>query len=97
VIDGDPATDAQAVHGLNARLTGNQVISAGHQRRTDRRWRRSNQAIDRSSGDNGQKIIVCNKFVRRKITSLLLSSAGGAAVAGRRPRSSTTTACRRSR
>jgi hypothetical protein len=79
VLQGNPATDPLQFYGLNARLTGAQVLSAGTNGGTltldlvDR-------ALDQVVGPNENKIIVCNKALRRKITNLAVGSAGGAAV-----------------
>jgi hypothetical protein len=79
VIDGDDATNPKAIRGLNKRLIGNQVISAG-----------TNGAaltlalvdilIDRVLGPNAKKVLVMCKEDRRKLKALILASAGGAAV-----------------
>jgi hypothetical protein len=79
-VDGDPATNPKQFYGLNARLTGNQVISAGTNGAT-LTLSMVDDAIDRVVGTTAsEKRIVCNKFVRRKITSLVVAAAGGAAV-----------------
>jgi hypothetical protein len=80
VIDGDPASDAIQFMGLNSRLTGNQVIAmAANGGPLD--LATLNDALDRVPGENSKKIIVCNKFVRRKIKTLLLAQAGAATIA----------------
>jgi hypothetical protein len=79
MIKGDPAANGLEFHGLNARLTGTQVMEAG----TDGAaltLDMLNEALDRVVGANTQKVIVCNKAVRRKLTKLILAAAGGAAV-----------------
>lgn len=78
-IDGDPASDPKQFFGLNARLTGNQVVSAG-----------ANGAAvtlamlmdlqDRVVGTNEQKLLIMNKADRRTITNLIVAAAGGAGV-----------------
>lgn len=78
VIDGDPAVDPKQFYGLNARLTGNQVITAGANGAA-LTLSMVDDAIDRVVGTSG-KVIVCNKVTRRKLTALVLASAGGAAV-----------------
>jgi hypothetical protein len=41
---------------------------------------RLDAALDAVAGSNDRKVIVCNKVVRRKITSLLRAAAGGSAM-----------------
>lgn len=80
VIDGDPGVNAKQFFGLNARLSGNQVISVAT---NGGALTLSNldKAIDQTVGEGfAGKIIVCNKAVRRKINALKVSSAGGAMV-----------------
>jgi hypothetical protein len=79
-VDGDPATDPKQFMGLNARITGAQLLNMGTNGGPID-LATLNQALDSVVGDNSKKIIVCNKFVRRKIKTLLLAAAGGAAVA----------------
>jgi hypothetical protein len=79
VIDGDTASSSAQFDGLNVRLTGNQVISAGTNGAA-LTLAMLDQAIDRVVGGESNKIIVCNKAVRRKITTLVVAAAGGAAV-----------------
>ncbi len=80
VIDGDPAVNAKQFYGLNARLTGSQVLSAGTNGGAIT-LALLDQAIDTVVGtSNSQKRIACNKAVRRKLTSLVVAAAGGAAV-----------------
>jgi hypothetical protein len=79
VIKGDPATSPHQFYGLNARLTGNQVITAdpdGAPLTLDQ----LDNALDRVPGSNDRKIIVCNKQVRRIITALIRAEAGGSAM-----------------
>ena len=79
VIKGDPATSPLQFYGLNARLTGNQVItidSDGGALTLDH----LDNALDRVPGSNDRKIIVCNKQVRRIITALIRQEAGGSAM-----------------
>src|SRR5687768_12953740 len=80
VVKGDPASDPLAFYGLNARLTGGQVISAGANGGA-LTLDLLDLAPDSVVGSNSRKFIVCNKAVRRKITSLLRGAAGGAAIA----------------
>ncbi len=79
VIKGDPAVDPTQFYGLNARLAGSQVFSMGTNGGT-LTLAAIDQALDAVVGSNSQKIIVCNKAIRRRITSLVLAAAGGAAV-----------------
>jgi hypothetical protein len=80
VVKGDPAGDPLAFYGLNARLTGGQVLSAGANGGA-LTLDLLDLALDSVVGSNSRKFIVCNKAVRRKITALLRGAAGGAAVA----------------
>ena len=78
-IKGDPATNPLQFYGLNARLTGNQVIETdpnGAPLTLDL----LDEALDRVPGSNDRKFIVCNKQVRRQITSLVRAAAGGSAL-----------------
>jgi len=79
VIKGDPAADALQFYGLNARLTGGQVLTAGANGAA-LTLDLLDQALDAVAGANDRKIIVCNKVVRRKITALLRAAAGGSAI-----------------
>src|SRR5687768_2832114 len=79
VIKGDPAVDPLQFHGLNARLTGAQVLTTGANG-GPLLLDLLDQALDAVAGSNERKIIVCNKAVRRKITSLVRGAAGGAAL-----------------
>lgn len=80
VIKGDSQTDPKGFDGLNTRLTGGQLItiSANGGMLT---LAKLDAAIDKCVGVNSQKIIVCNKAVRRQISDLIIAAAGGAAVA----------------
>src|ERR671920_147397 len=71
VIKGDPATSPLQFYVLNARLTGDQVIT------TDV----DGGALDRVPGSNDRKFIVCNKAVRRAITAQVRSVSGNALMA----------------
>jgi hypothetical protein len=78
-ITGDPATSPLQFYGLNARLTGNQVIETD----TDGAplsLPLLDQALDRVPGSNDRKFIICNKQVRRQITALVRAAAGGSAM-----------------
>jgi hypothetical protein len=79
VLKGDPATDPLQFYGLNARLTGSQVISAGANG-GPLTLDLLDQALDAVAGSNNRKVIVCNKAVRRKITLAVRDAAGGAAI-----------------
>jgi hypothetical protein len=79
VIKGDPTSDPLQFYGLNARLTGSQVMEAGANGDT-LKLEMLNKALDAVVGSNSKKVIVCNKAVRRQITELVLTAAGGAAV-----------------
>jgi hypothetical protein len=79
VIDGDPAVDPRQFYGLNARLTGNQVLNCGA----------NGGALtldlvmriqDATVGTNNQKVLIMNKADHRGLTNLVVASAGGAAV-----------------
>jgi hypothetical protein len=79
VIKGDPGANANQFYGLNARLTGNQVIAAGANGAA-LTLDLLDQALDAVAGSNDRKFIVCNKVVRRKLTALLRAAAGGSAI-----------------
>ena len=79
VIKGDPAADALQFYGLNARLTGAQVLTTGANG-APLTLDLLDQALDAVAGANDRKMIVCNKVVRRKITALLRAAAGGSAI-----------------
>lgn len=79
VIKGDPAVNPNQFYGLNYRLTGGQVLTAGANGAA-LTLDLVDQALDAVAGSNDRKIIVCNKVVRRKITSLIRAAAGGAAM-----------------
>ena len=79
VLKGDPASNLNQFYGLNARLTGNQVLSAGTNG-NPLTLDLIDQALDAVAGSNDRKFIVCNKVVRRKITALLRAAAGGSAI-----------------
>jgi hypothetical protein len=79
VIKGDPAANVNQVYGLNYRLTGGQVLTVatnGGPLTLDL----LDTALDAVAGSNDRKVIVCNKVLRRKITSLIRAAAGGAAM-----------------
>src|SRR5919112_751112 len=79
VIKGDPAANPNQFYGLNYRLTGPQVLAPatnGGPLTLDL----LDTALDAVAGANDRKVIVCNKVVRRKITSLLRAAAGGSAM-----------------
>ena len=78
-IKGDPGIDPLSFYGLNARLTGAQVLGAGTNG-GPMTLDLLDQALDAVAGSNDRKIIICNKVVRRKITALLRAAAGGASL-----------------
>lgn len=79
VIRGDPGADPLQFYGLNARLTGSQVLDTGANGGPLTLDLLDN-ALDAVPGSNDRKFIVCNKVVRRKITALVRSEAGGSAM-----------------
>lgn len=79
VIDGDPAVNAKQFYGLNARLTGNQVITVATNGGA-LTLANVDLLIDRVVGNKVGKVLVMNKACRRKLTALIIASAGGAAV-----------------
>ena len=79
VIKGDPAVDGMQFYGLNARLTGGQLMSAGVDG-APITLEMLDDALDAVPGANDRKIIVCNKAVRRQITAAIRSVAGGSAM-----------------
>ena len=79
VIKGDPAVNPNQFYGLNYRLTGAQVLTAGANG-APLTLDLLDQSLDAVAGSNDRKIIVCNKVVRRKITALVRAAAGGAAM-----------------
>ena len=78
-VKGDPGLDPLQFYGLNARLTGPQLLSAGTNGGS-MTLDLLDQALDAVAGSNDRKVIVCNKVVRRKITALLRAAAGGASM-----------------
>lgn len=79
VIKGDPAMNLNQFYGLNARLTGGQVLTAGANG-APLTLDLLDAALDAVAGSNDRKIIVCNKVVRRKMTALLRAAAGGSSM-----------------
>ena len=79
VLKGDPGINANQFYGLNARLTGAQVLAAGANGAA-LTLDLLDQALDAVAGSNDRKFIVCNKVVRRKLTALLRAAAGGSAI-----------------
>jgi hypothetical protein len=79
VIKGDPNVDPLQFDGLNARLTGDQVMTAGPDGAA-LTLDLLDEALDRVAGANDRKMIVCNKAVRRKLTALIRTAAGGSAM-----------------
>lgn len=88
VIDGDTAINGKQFPGLNARLTGNQVIEAGANG-AELSLAMVDDLIDRVAGTAEQKLLVTNKADRRKLKSLLLGAAGAASIADFGPSLST--------
>jgi hypothetical protein len=80
VIKGDPAASPLQFYGLNARLTGEQVLSLDPSGGAPLSLDLLDKALDRVPGSNDRKIIVCNKEVRRQITALIRAAAGGSAM-----------------
>jgi len=79
VIKGNPESDPLQFYGLNARLTGSQVMETGaNGGALDLEI--LDEALDAVAGSNSRKVIVCNKAVRRQITALVRAEAGGAAM-----------------
>jgi hypothetical protein len=77
VIKGDPMNDPLQFHGLNIRLKGNQVLSAGQSDGAALLTLDTlDRALDSVAGSNARKVIVCNKAVRRQITALARSAGG---------------------
>jgi hypothetical protein len=79
VIKGDPGTNPLQFYGLNARLTGDQVLEVDDNG-GPLTLGMLDDALDAVPGSNDRKIIVCNKQVRRIITALIRSEAGGSAM-----------------
>lgn len=79
VIKGDPGTNPLEFYGLNARLTGDQVLEVD-ENGGPLTLGLLDDALDAVPGSNDRKIIVCNKQVRRIITALIRSEAGGSAM-----------------
>lgn len=80
VIRGDPASVALSFYGLNSRLTGAQVISAGTNGGA-LTASMIDQCIDQVVGaGSAGKILVCSKLIRRSITALARPLATGGVV-----------------
>jgi hypothetical protein len=77
VIKGDPGVDPLQFHGLNSRLAGDQVVTLGSGDGGPLTLKDLDEALDSVAGTNERKIIVCNKAVRRQITTLVRTAAGG--------------------
>ncbi len=75
VIDGDPASNGKAFYGLNPRLTGRQVITAGANGAAIT-LAMVDDLLDRVVGTNDQKILVMNKQQRRALGALYRPNAG---------------------
>jgi hypothetical protein len=79
VISGNPASDPLQFYGLNGRISGGQVMSVATNGGA-LTLALMDEALDNVVGSNSRKVIVCNKAVRRQITSLVRAAAGGAAI-----------------
>jgi hypothetical protein len=77
VIKGSSAATPLEFDGINRRLGGTQVINMNGNLTLPA----LDQVLDQTVGSNDQKIIVCNKAIRRQIKKLIIDAAGGAAVA----------------
>lgn len=77
-LEGDDLVDPNQLVGLRRRLTGNQVIVAGTNGAT-LTLAMLDQLIDKVIGTRAQKLILLNKTLRRKITSLV-NAAGNSAL-----------------
>lgn len=80
VIQGDSGTNPKEFDGLKKRITGNQLITMAANGAV-LSLEKLDEALDAVVGSNSNKIIVCNKVVRRKLSNLIVAAAGGAAVA----------------
>jgi hypothetical protein len=78
-IDGDIAGNATQFDGLNVRLTGSQIITAGTNGAT-LTLAMVDDLLDRVRGPNQGKKLLMNKATRRKLKQLIVAAAGGAAV-----------------
>lgn len=79
VIDGDTAADGRQFDGVNARLTGKQVIEAGANG-DQLTLAMVDDLIDAVRGSDEMKTLVMNKANLRRINQLRVQAAGGAAV-----------------
>jgi hypothetical protein len=77
-LEGDDLVDPNGMVGLRRRLTGNQVILAGTNGAT-LTLAMLDQLIDRVIGTRAQKMLLMNKTLRRKVTSLV-NAAGNSAL-----------------
>ena len=80
VIDGNVAANPKEFDGLNRRLTGNQVITAGDDGAV-LTLELVDAILDQTIGSDDQKFLLCNKAARRQLKNLIIDAAGGAAVA----------------
>lgn len=77
-LEGDSLVDPNQIDGLRGRLTGGQVITAGTNGAT-LTLAMLDQLIDKVIGTRGQKLLLMNKTLRRKVTSLV-NAAGNSAL-----------------
>lgn len=79
-FDGDSVANPLAMDGLNVRLTGNQVISAGDNGAAltlDMVFDLQQRVI----GENSQKVLLMSPTQRKNLSNLVVAAAGGASVA----------------
>ena len=74
VLKGDPAVTSNSFLGLNSRITGSMLFTAGTNG-ASLTLAMLDQVLDAVVGGSKDKIIVCNKYIRRQITSLLRTAA----------------------
>jgi hypothetical protein len=80
VINGQGFTNPKAIAGLKYRLQGNQLITAAANGAA-LTLAMLDDALDAVWGPSKEKVIVCNRNVRRQIKKLIIAEAGGATVA----------------
>jgi len=69
VIKGDPAVDPTQFTGLQARCSGSQLITAGTNGANCTRGM-VDQTIDAVVGSEENKVLICDKYIRRQLTIL---------------------------
>lgn len=74
-LEGDSAVDANEFDGLRKRIAGNQLINAATGGAT-LTLAMLDELIDSVIGDEGQKMLLMNKTLRRKVTSLARAQTG---------------------